>query len=139
MSEAKYRVLAVNPGSTSTKFGVFGGEEMVRDWTVRHSDEDLKPFAGKSVFAQFDYRHALVLDELSKAGIAPESFDAVVGRGGKLRPMESGTWQVNDAMLDELRVAPCGEHASNLGAFLAHAIAERAGAPAFIVDPISGQ
>ena len=79
----------------------------------------------------------MIRSALSEAGFEASGFDAVVGRGGKLRPMVSGTWRVNDAMIAELHAAPRGEHASNLGALLADAIAREAGVDAFIVDPIS--
>jgi butyrate kinase len=137
MSEIEYRILAINPGSTSTKFGFFLNDVPQKIWTARHTDAELSVYAHASILAQHDYRLGLVLQELAAADIDPASFHAVVGRGGKLRPMVSGTWKVNDAMLDELRAAPRGEHASNLGAFLAQALAARAGVDAFIVDPIS--
>lgn len=137
MSQADHEILTINPGSTSTKFGHFRNDAARRIWTIRHTQEDMAPFAAGPVLGQMEFRLDLILAQLAAAGVDLESIDAVVGRGGKLRPMESGTWLVNQAMLDELRAAPRGEHASNLGAFLARSIAQAAGVDAYIVDPIS--
>ncbi len=137
MPTADYRILAINPGSTSTKFGVYAKGELAKVWTLQHSKEDLAPFAGQSIMAQEDYRLAMLLDTLKDEGIDVASFDAIVGRGGLLRPMSSGTYEVNDVMLDELRRAPRGEHASNLGAILAQKLADMAGVHAYVVDPVA--
>ncbi len=137
MPHDSVRILAINPGSTSTKFGVYtrSGAEFVR--TVRHSVEDLAQFGGRSVLDQHDYRAAQIKRELQQAGYELAGFGAVVGRGGLLPPMTSGTYLVDDVMLDELRFAHLGEHASNLGAVLACSFAKAAGVNAYIVDPVS--
>ncbi len=127
-------ILAVNPGSTSTKTGLFRGEEPLAKESISHSVEELAPF--KHLVEQFSMRREKILAFLEKAGYAPPDLDAVVGRGGLLRPIVGGTYKVNEKMLSELRAGEHGEHASNLGAILAWSLAEPAGIPAFIVDPV---
>jgi butyrate kinase len=126
------RILAINPGSTSTKVARFQDEDAVRTEDLRHADADLARFAGAPVLSQLDFR----LDAIARA-IDTHELDAVVGRGGLLEPLPGGTYRVDDVMLDDLRVARRGQHASNLGAFLADRIAREAGCAAFIVDPVS--
>jgi butyrate kinase len=133
-----FRVLAINPGSVSTKIGVYTGDHA--DWLrcAEHAAADLEPFRGKSVLEQLAFRQAAIEQELRGAGYALEGFAAVAGRGGLMRPVASGTYRVNEALLDDLRTARFGkEHAANLGAFLALAIAKNGGAQAFVVDPVS--
>jgi butyrate kinase len=136
------QVLAINPGSTTTKFAVFnrGGAEWVK--TIFHGDEELSRFSGQPILARKDYRAALIERELKAAGYydagrGAARFAAVAGRGGFLRPLPCGTYLVDDAMLEELRLARRGEHASNLGAFLAQKFARAAGVNAYIVDPVT--
>jgi butyrate kinase len=131
------RVLVLNPGSTSTKFGVYtpGGAELVR--TIRHGQEELARFHGRPMLEQLDYRAELIGQALAAAGYAAEEFAAVSGRGGLLPPAVCGTYLVDDVMLEELRLARRGEHASNLGAFLALHFAQAAGVSAYIVDPVT--
>lgn len=138
MPRDEFRVLAINPGSTSTKIAVFAGDkpEWVRN--VEHADGELAPFRGKPVLDQLAFRLAAIEQELRDAGFALESFAAVAGRGGLMRPVASGTYRVNEAMLEDLRHALSGEqHAANLGAFLALELAQHGGAQAFVVDPVS--
>jgi butyrate kinase len=133
----EYRILAINPGSTSTKFGVFAGSQAVLVRNVRHSDAEMAPFRDKPVLDQEEFRRAAMERELVAADEDPFGFHAVAGRGGLLGPVRSGTYRVNQAMLNDLKAARRGEHASNLGAVLARAMAARAGVEAFIVDPVS--
>jgi len=130
-------VLVLNPGSTSTKFGVYArdGAELVR--TIRHGQEDLTGFRGQPMLAQLDYRAQLIDQALAAAGYASAGFTAVAGRGGFLPPAACGTYLVDDAMVEELRQARRGEHASNLGASLALRFAQAAGVNAYIVDPVT--
>jgi len=134
---AEFKILAINPGATSTKIAVYANEraEVVRN--LRHSDEEMEEYRGRPILDQLEFREALIERELSGTGSTLKQLHAVAGRGGLLRPLASGTYRVNQEMLDELRAAPYGEHASNLGAHLAHRIAQRAGIEAFIVDPVS--
>ncbi len=131
------RILVINPGSTSTKFAVYADEKPEFTANLRHSDAELEQFRGRPVLDQQPFRAALIEGELDRAGYALKDLHAVVGRGGLLRPLASGTYRVNQTMLEELRAAERGEHASNLGAVLALEIAQRAGVEAYIVDPVS--
>ena len=137
MSGKESRVLVINPGSTSTKFGVFSraGAEWVT--SVLHGDAELEQFRGRSTLAQADYRAGLIGAALGKAGFDVRGFAAVAGRGGFLPPLPCGTYLVDDAMIEELRRAQRGEHASNLGAVLALRFAHAAGVNAYIVDPVT--
>jgi len=128
-----YRVLAINPGSTSTKIAVYENENPVLIETLRHTSEELSPF--KTIAEQFDFRKEVILKILQEKGIDIKTLDAVVGRGGLLKPIESGTYRVNETMLKDLRVDG-GRHASSLGGIIANEIASSLGIPAFIVDPV---
>ena len=133
----EFRILAINPGSTSTKIAVYADERAQWEKCLRHSDAEMESFRGRSILAQLDFRLSKIETELSAAGFALNSFDAVAGRGGLMRPIASGTYRVNEAMLADLRLAASGEHASNMGTFLAQDIAARGQGPAFVVDPVS--
>jgi butyrate kinase len=128
------KVLVINPGSTSTKFAVFHGNEPIFTQTIRHKDEDLINYP--SVADQLDYRLELLLEELKSQQIELSMLNGIVGRGGFLKPLESGTYLVNEEMLHDLRSARYGEHASNLGAMMAHKLGTVCNVPSFIVDPI---
>ncbi|MBI5882283.1 MAG: butyrate kinase [Elusimicrobia bacterium] len=132
----RLRVLAINPGSTSTKIAVYEGESESFSEEVRHSPEELAAFACRSVAEQFGMRRDAVLAALGRRGLKPSDLDAVAGRGGLLRPIPHGTYEVGPAVLADLRAAVGGEHASNLGGLIAHELACPAGKPAFIVDPV---
>jgi butyrate kinase len=129
-----YRVLTINPGSTSTKVALYEDEHPLFVETIPHSAEEIAAFP--HIADQYAFRRDAVLSLLDEHGIRLNSLDAVVGRGGILRPIPSGTYRVNEKMLDELRHPQEREHASNLGAIIADEIARRAGVPAFIVDPV---
>jgi butyrate kinase len=131
------RVLTINPGSTSTKIGIFRRDGCEWDTTVRHADSELDRFRGWSSLAQTEFRTTVIRQALNQAGFSPTAFAAVAGRGGFLPPLECGTYVVNEAMIEELRLARRGEHASNLGAPLALRFAQAAGVQAYIVDPVT--
>jgi len=137
LSAVRERILVVNPGSTSTKFGIYTrtGAEWIK--TIRHGDEEVTRFAGRPMIARLDYRAGLVAEELEKAGYRAEQLAATAGRGGLLPPMPCGTYLVDDAIVEELKAARRGEHASNLGALLALEFARQAGVNAYIVDPVT--
>lgn len=128
------KLLIINPGSTSTKIGVFEDEKEILDETLRHSSEEIGKYA--TVVDQKDFRKEVILDVLKSKGIDIKGFDAIVGRGGLLKPIEGGTYAVNEEMLDDIKKAERGEHASNLGAMIADEIAKEIGAKSFIVDPV---
>ena len=137
MRDDEKRVLTINPGSTSTKFGVFrrSGVEWVS--AINHRDDELDRFRGMSALAQLEYRAAPLARALREAGYSVAQFAAVAGRGGLLPPMECGTYVVDDVMVEQLRQARRGEHACNLGAVLALKFARAAGVRAYIVDPVT--
>lgn len=132
---AQERVLVINPGATSTKFAVFAGDQPVFRQTVEHPAAELQGF--RRVFDQYRYRLDFIARALREAGINMNDLAAVVGRGGLLKPLQGGTYTINDKMLADLEKAERGEHASNLGAVLAFTVARQTGIPAFIVDPVS--
>ncbi len=128
------RILVINPGSTSTKVAVYEDETPLLSKTLIHTPEELRRC--RRIAEQYDLRRTAVLACLSEAGLGPEDLDAVVGRGGMLRSVPSGTYLVNERMLTDAWDMVEREHAANLGAPLAREIAP-AGIPAYIVDPIS--
>jgi butyrate kinase len=129
-----YRILVINPGSTSTKIGVFQNEIPIFERTIRYDMDDLSEY--KTVFNQYAFRKQTILEALDREGINLSKLDAVCGRGGLLRPIEGGTYEVNDLMLKDLREGYAGQHVSNLGGILAFEIASGLNIPAFIVDPV---
>jgi butyrate kinase len=132
---AKRLILAINPGSTSTKFGLFEEENLVFEKTLRHTPEELSGFI--KITDQFGFRKELIMKELADRDIDLSGIAAVVGRGGLVKPIESGIYSVNEEMKKDLRFSPLGEHASNLGGLIADDIASALqGAKAFIVDPV---
>jgi butyrate kinase len=137
LTDESSRVLAINPGSTSTKFGVFTREGAELERTILHGDEELARFSGRPIVARLDYRAGLIESALEEAGYKTVRFAAVAGRGGLLPPMTSGAYLVDEAMVEEIRLARRGEHASNLGALLALRFARAAGVNAYVVDPVS--
>jgi butyrate kinase len=136
MSAKPKQILVINPGSTSTKFAIYADDKPMLVENLRHTDAEMAVFKGKSILDQHEFRRAFIVEAMSKAGVQLTDLSAVVGRGGLLKPIPSGTYRVNRAMLDDLRVAARGEHASNLGAYLAFEIAQKTNIPAFIVDPV---
>ena len=137
MSNENVRVLVINPGATSTKFGVYTKDGAEWEHTIRHGDEELERFSGQPMLARLEYRAGLIEHALAEAGYAADGFAAAVGRGGLLPPLPCGTYRVDEAMVEELRQARRGQHASNLGALLALRFAQAAGVNAYIVDPVT--
>jgi butyrate kinase len=166
MGQQDGRVLVINPGTTSTKFGIFTRAGQVLTRNIHHGDDEIQRFKGRPMLDRLAYRAELIERALAEAGFAPngqsaeiiesapaaaesapkgqgaecpksETWIAVAGRGGLLPPMECGTYLVDDTMVEELRLARRGEHASNLGAVLALRFAEAAGVSAYIVDPVT--
>lgn len=132
----RHRVLAINPGSTSTKISVYDGEVERFTTELQHSAEELAPFEGRKITEQFGFRKQVIVDSLRQAGLAVEDIDAVSARGGLLRPIPHGTYRVNELMRQDLLAGVGGEHASNLGALIAHEMVAETSRPAFIVDPV---
>jgi len=133
-TKERFLILVINPGSTSTKLSLFANDEETVSKTIPHSTDELKPY--KKISEQTDFRLKLIENFLSENRVNLKSIDAFIGRGGLLKPIESGVYAVNDAMLDDLGSAKYGEHASNLGGILAYTLASRSDSPAFIADPV---
>jgi len=129
-----YKILVVNPGSTSTKVALFSNEQFLFEKKIKHSNEELSIFP--KIIDQYEFRLEIILNFLKEKGIDYSTIDAVVGRGGLLKPIASGTYRVNEKMLEDLRKGTSGEHASNLGGILASGIAKKLSIPAYLVDPV---
>ncbi|GIM29954.1 putative butyrate kinase [Clostridium polyendosporum] len=129
-----YKLLIINPGSTSTKIGVYEDETQVLETTLKHSAEEIEKY--ETIYDQLGFRKNLILNVLKEKKINLNTLDAIVGRGGMLKPMVGGTYVVNEVMIEDLTVAAQGQHASNLGGIIAEEIAKKIGVPAFIVDPV---
>jgi butyrate kinase len=128
-------VLAVNPGSTSTKLAVYEGEKCILQKTIRHSIEEITKY--KRIADQFEFRKGVIIDSLIEEGIPVDSIKYIIGRGGLTYPMESGVYLVNNLMLQHSREGVMGEHASNLGPLIADYIAlQIPNAKAYIADPV---
>lgn len=128
-------VLAINPGSTSTKVSIFMDEVEYKTKKITHKPEDLKKF--KNIIDQYEYRLSLILEWLEDENIQLSDLLAVVGRGGLLRPIPAGVYIITDFMIDDLKAGIQGEHASNLGGILAKTIGNLSGVKAFTLDPVS--
>jgi butyrate kinase len=129
-----YRILTINPGSTSTKFAVYDDESAIFTQIIRHEKGDLSQYI--SIPDQKKYRKDCILSSLAEAGINGQSLNAVAGRGGLLKPIDSGTYLINKRMLADLNSATAAIHASALGAIIAAEIADNFSIPAYVVDPI---
>lgn len=129
------RILVINPGGTSTKISIFEGKEQIFNKNISHTQADLNDY--KTVFDQYKYRKDLILNILKGNNYPIETFNCVVGRGGLMKAIPGGTYPVNDRMIEDLKNAINGEHASNLGAVLAKNIGDEIDVPSFVVDPVS--
>lgn len=129
-----YRLLIMNPGSTSTKIGVYEDDKEILIETLRHSAEEIGQYA--TIVDQFEFRKNVILNVLKEKNFDIKTLSAVVGRGGLLKSIEGGTYAVNDAMLEDLKIGVQGQHASNLGGIIANEIAKELNIPSFIVDPV---
>lgn len=128
-------VLVINPGSTSTKVALYQQYNLVHEKSLSHLREELDTF--DKISDQFDFRKNIILQWLDEIKIKVTDLVAVVGRGGLLRPMSGGTYEVTEAMLKDLRIGYQGEHASNLGGLIAYAIAKETQVKAYVVDPVA--
>lgn len=126
--------LIINPGSTSTKIGVFEDETLLFEETLRHSTEEIAQYA--SIVDQKDFRKNIIMELLKEKDFDMHSLNMVVGRGGMLKPIPGGTYAVSDELLEDLKVGVQGQHASNLGGILAREIGDAIGVPSYIVDPV---
>lgn len=126
--------LIINPGSTSTKIGVFEDETLLFEETLRHSTEEIAQYA--TIADQKDFRKDIIMNLLKEKNFDIKSLGMIVGRGGMLKPIPGGTYKVTDELLHDLVIGKQGQHASNLGGMLAREIGDELGIPSFIVDPV---
>ena len=129
-----HKLLIINPGSTSTKIAVFQDKECVFKTNIKHSAEEIAPF--EHIADQYHFRKEVILNTLKEAGMELNDLSMVVGRGGLLKPLTSGIYEVNEAMKRDLVNSPVGEHACNLGGLIADDIAKSVGVKAYIADPV---
>lgn len=129
------KILVMNPGSTSTKIAVYQDETPLFVESIEHSQKELEPF--ENIIDQYEMRKDLILSTMEKNGVKKEDLTAIVSRGGLLPPIEAGAYEVNDDMVWQLTYAPQNEHASNLGAVIAHAISGALDIPAYIYDAVT--
>ncbi|MBN2683392.1 MAG: butyrate kinase [Bacteroidales bacterium] len=129
-----FKILVINPGSTSTKVAVTVNTKLIFLKNIKHSLDEISKF--EKIADQYEYRKKIILKELKDADISIAKLDAVIGRGGLLKPIEGGVYQVNDLMVKDI-FNPMGEHVSNLGGIIAREIAKMVGpeTPAYIADP----
>ncbi len=128
------KLLIINPGSTSTKMGVFEDRHKVDEIVIRHKDEELSVF--DDVIDQKDFRLDVIKDKLAELHVDIEEFDAIVGRGGQMKPVESGTYEVTEEMIEDMKSGRYGVHASSLGGMLAKEIGDSIGVKSYVVDPV---
>lgn len=129
-----FKILTINPGSTSTKIAVYEDEKEIFKKNISHPESEISKY--KHIVDQYDFRRAAIEESLKENGFNLKSFDCFVGRGGLLKPIPSGTYRVNQNMIDDLKHSPLGEHASNLGGMIAHEFEKESGKPSYIVDPV---
>ncbi len=126
--------LVINPGSTSTKIAVFEDDRILFEKTLRHSVEDMSNY--NHIIDELDFRKRIIMKTLEDNHFELEQLSAVVGRGGLLKPIPSGTYEINESMIKDLKECAMGQHASNLGGILAYEIGKKYNIPTFIVDPV---
>ncbi|MBN1894987.1 butyrate kinase [bacterium] len=131
-----YRILVINPGSTSTKAALYSDSHPVWTDSISYSSECLAGFPG--ILAQFDMRWNDLLKLLDRKQTAVSGLDAVVARGGPFKPLQGGVYRVSGACLDDVKNGRVqADHISNIGVILADALAGESGVPAYFVDPVS--
>ena len=128
-------ILVINPGSTSTKIALYKGTEQVKELDITHQNKDLEQF--NSNLEQLDFRYETVLEALEDWNVKPEELNAAIGRGGPLKPLEGGVYNVGKALMDDLQSGNLIDHASILGGLIAYKVSQKAGIPSYIADPVS--
>lgn len=129
-----YKMLIINPGSTSTKIAIYDDEKEVFVEVIRHSAEEIGKYS--NIPAQYEFRKRIIEETLRDNGFKIEGLAAIVSRGGLIKPLKSGTYGINQSMIEDLEKGVQGEHASNLGGLIAYSIAEEVGIKSYIVDPV---
>ncbi len=129
--EELLKILAIDPGSTSTKVGIFHDGRLTKE-NIKHSREELERYT--SILQQKEMRFEAIKQFIERLRL--NSFNAIVGRGGLIKPVEGGVYRVNRRMIEDLQKGIYGQHASNLGGILAYEFASLYNCPAFIADPV---
>ncbi|MEO0236927.1 MAG: butyrate kinase [candidate division WOR-3 bacterium] len=129
-----YKILTINPGSTSTKIAVYEDDKEIFKKTISHPESEISKY--KHIVDQYEFRRAAIEETLKENGFNIKDFDCFVGRGGLVKPIPSGTYKVNEKMIEDLKHSPLGEHASNLGGMIAYEFEKETGKPSYIVDPV---
>lgn len=130
-----YNILAINPGSTSTKIAIYEDDKEIYEKNITHSNEEIEKY--DRVADQYEMRYNEIMSFLNEVNYDVKDLSAVVGRGGLLPPVKSGAYRVNDVMVDVLKNRPVVEHASNLGGIIAFEMAEKLNIPSFIYDSVA--
>lgn len=129
------KILAINPGSTSTKIAIFEGSEQVFVKNIKHPTEEISKYA--TIADQYEFRRDVILEVLKEENIDIKSIDLIMGRGGLIKPLKSGVYKINELMKEHLRMGYNGQHACNLGGLIADSIAQYIGLKeAYIADPV---
>ena len=129
------KILAINPGATSTKVAIFNGNEQVFLKNIKHSTDELSQF--KTISDQYEFRKNVILSTLKDENIPLDDIAIVMGRGGLVKPLKSGVYKINDLMIEHLKMGYSGQHACNLGGLIADSIAKSIGLEAaYIADPV---
>lgn len=129
------KILAINPGATSTKVAIFNGNEQVFLKNIKHSTNELSQF--KTISDQYEFRKNVILSTLKDENIPLDDIAIVMGRGGLVKPLKSGVYKINDLMIEHLKMGYSGQHACNLGGLIADSIAKSIGLEAaYIADPV---
>jgi butyrate kinase len=129
------KLLIINPGSTSTKIAVYEDEKAIFVESISHDSATISKY--DNIVDQYEFRKDLILETLKEKGVNLSELTGIVSRGGLLPPIEAGAYRVNEDMVWQLKNAPQNEHASNLGAIIAHSISQECGIPAFIYDGVT--
>jgi butyrate kinase len=128
------QILVINPGSTSTKIGVFENERQIHGVSLHHSTEQLTKYS--EIWDQRWFRERAIIDWLVEHSVDLHSLTAIVARGGLLSPIPSGTYTINEAMVHDLELGLYGKHACNLAALIAYDLGQKLNIPSYIVDPV---
>lgn len=132
--EKKLKILVINPGSTSTKIALYENESSIFNKSISHSADQIKKY--DKISDQYEFRKKVILDTIQEYGVNLAEISAIVGRGGNMKPVKGGTYKINDAMVEDLKIGVMGQHASNLGGIIANAIAMDLGISSYVVDPV---
>ena len=129
-----FKILAINPGSTSTKIALYKNETPIFTENISHSAGEIKKY--DKISDQYEFRKEIILNAIKEHGIDLSEINAIVGRGGNMKPVQGGTYRINDAMVEDLKIGVMGQHASNLAAMIAYSIANELGISSYVVDPV---